>query len=174
MTPKPAARLVWAVDAMAVGPADRVLEIGCGHGVAVSLVCRRLDGGHVTAIDRSPRMIAAAAKRNAAHVAAGRASFQVAALDAADLGEARYDKALAIHVPVFLRGDPARELAVVGRHLADGGRLYVVDQPPRAAAVAPTAERVAGALERHGFAVERVVSEDLGGGTAVCVVARPL
>jgi hypothetical protein len=32
--------------------------------VAVSLVCQRLDGGRITAVDRSPKMIATAQDRN--------------------------------------------------------------------------------------------------------------
>ncbi len=102
----PAQRLVWAVDTMAVHPRDRLLEIGCGHGVAVSLVCGRLDGGHILAIDRSAKMIEAARRRNASHVSDSTATFQVAALHEADLGRASFDTIFAVHVPVFARGSP--------------------------------------------------------------------
>jgi protein-L-isoaspartate O-methyltransferase len=55
MASKPSERFVWAVDTLAPDPADRVLEVGCGHGVAVSLVCERLTRGRITAIDRSQK-----------------------------------------------------------------------------------------------------------------------
>ena len=83
MASKPSERFVWAVDTLALDPADRVLEVGCGHGVAVSLVCERLTSGRITAIDRSKKMIEMAARRNREHVAGGKAVLKTAALEKA-------------------------------------------------------------------------------------------
>jgi cyclopropane fatty-acyl-phospholipid synthase-like methyltransferase len=68
MAGKASERFVWAADTLEVRPADRLLEVGCGHGVAVSLVCERLTTGTITAIDRSPKMIEMATRRNREHV----------------------------------------------------------------------------------------------------------
>lgn len=159
---------MWAVETLAVEPGDRILEIGCGHGVAVSLVCERLDGGHITAIDRSPTMIAMASKRNADHVAAGVASFRTASLHEADLGE-RFDKILAVHVGVFVRGEPARELAVVKALLAPGGTLHLVYESLVAAEAERTVDALAAVLVDNGFIVTEVLVEDLSA-TRVCSV----
>ena len=111
-------RLLAVVEQLQIGPNDRVLEIGCGHGVAATLVCERLEGGHLTAIDRSPKMIDAATKRNAAYVEAGKAEFLVAKLEDMDLGERRFDVIFAVRVRRF-HAEP--ELAE--RWLAPGGRI---------------------------------------------------
>jgi cyclopropane fatty-acyl-phospholipid synthase-like methyltransferase len=46
-------RIRAAVESLEVRPTDRLLEIGPGPGASVGLVAQRLDGGTITAIDRS-------------------------------------------------------------------------------------------------------------------------
>jgi ubiquinone/menaquinone biosynthesis C-methylase UbiE len=124
-------RMRAVVEELQIGPSDRVLEVGCGHGVAATLVCERLEGGHLTAIDRSPKMIEAASRRNAAYVEAGKAEFLVATLEELDLGDRRFDKIFAVRVGLFHR-DPKRARRIVERWLVPGGALLVVfDAPPR-------------------------------------------
>jgi cyclopropane fatty-acyl-phospholipid synthase-like methyltransferase len=123
-------RLRRIVDDLDLQPGDRVLEIGCGHGVAATFVCERLDGGRLTAIDRSPKMIAAAARRNAAYVEAGTAEFLVATLEDAELGDRRFDKIFAVRVGLFHR-EPAHARALAERWLAPGGTLHAVFDPAR-------------------------------------------
>jgi ubiquinone/menaquinone biosynthesis C-methylase UbiE len=122
-------RLRAVVERLDLRPGDRVLEIGCGHGVAATYVCERLTaGGRYTAVDRSPRMIEAAARRNADHVAAGTAEFLVATLEALDLADRRFDKVFAVRVGLFHR-EPERARALVEPYLAAGGSLLVAYDP---------------------------------------------
>jgi ubiquinone/menaquinone biosynthesis C-methylase UbiE len=122
-------RLRAVVEQLGIRPNDRVLEIGCGHGVAATLVCDRLEGGHLTAIDRSPKMIEAATRRNVAHIEAGKAEFLVANFEDLDLGDRRFDKAFAVRVGLFHR-DPDRARAIVERWLAPGGMVFAFFDPP--------------------------------------------
>lgn len=117
------------VDRLGLRPDHRVLEIGCGHGVAATMVCERLDGGRLTAIDRSAKMIAAATRRNAAFVEAGKAEFLVASLEDLDLGDRRFDVVFAVRVGLFER-EPERARALVDPWLAPGGRLHTFFDPP--------------------------------------------
>ncbi len=122
-------RLRSVVEQLDIRPDDRVLEIGCGHGVAATLVCERLEGGHLTAVDRSAKMIQAATRRNARYIEAGRAEFLVATLEDLDLGDRCFDKIFAVRVGLFHR-DPERARGTVERWLAPGGSLFVFfDQP---------------------------------------------
>ena len=116
-------RIQSIVEQLGVRPEDRVLEVGCGHGVAATLVCERLEDGRLTAIDRSPKMIAAAAKRNAAFVEAGKAEFLLADLENLDLGDRRFDLVFAVRVASFDR-EPERAKELVEPWLAPGGRVF--------------------------------------------------
>jgi ubiquinone/menaquinone biosynthesis C-methylase UbiE len=122
-------RLRSVVEHLDILRDDRVLEIGCGHGVAATLVCERLKGGHLTAVDRSEKMIEAAKRRNAAYVETGRAEFLVADLEDLDLGGRRFDKFFAVRVGLFHR-EPDRAHSLVERWLAPRGAVFAFFDPP--------------------------------------------
>lgn len=165
-------RLTAAVELLDVGPDDRVLEIGCGRGVAAALICERLVRGRMLGIDRSATAIAAARERNAAAVAAGRARFTTAALadvEAAPLGT--YDKILACDVNVFWTGPAARELAVVSALLAPGGTLLLAFAPPAGRPLAPLTETLHAHLRRAGFHTS-AATRSLTGTTLLTIEGR--
>jgi SAM-dependent methyltransferase len=173
MANTPSERFVWAVETLAPGPADHVLEIGCGHGVAVSLVCERLTSGRITAIDRSARMIETAARRNRAHIASGRAVLKTAALEDVDLGQARFDKVFAFNVaPFWLQ--PEEAMRRVRQHLTPDGVVHVFWDARHAKSGEDLAERLSERIRLAEFTVEQVLVQDLRPVPAACVIGRPM
>lgn len=116
------------VDRLGVRPDDRILEIGCGQGVAATYICEELETGCYSAIDRSPKMISASSRRNAGHIESGKAEFIIADLEDVDLGDRIFDKVLAVRVGLFHR-EPDRGREIVNRWLAPGGEVFVVFDP---------------------------------------------
>jgi ubiquinone/menaquinone biosynthesis C-methylase UbiE len=125
------ARLQAVADAAGIRPDDRVLEVGCGHGVLATLVVERLSAeGRYTGIDRSAAMVRAASRRNRDAVEHERAEFVLGALEEVDLAPRRFDLVLAVRVALFHR-EPQRARALVEPWLAPGARIHAVyDEPP--------------------------------------------
>ena len=167
-------RVLWAVETLAVEPDDRLLEIGCGPGVAISLIAERLDGGTIAAIDRSPVAVERARWRNAAHVEAGRATIRKAALEELEPSGERYDKIFAVNVNVFWVRDAGPELDLIRSLLAPGGSLFLFyGGAPAEARTTPIADTVMRALTAHGFSATRLMPP-AAGSLLLGFVARPL
>jgi len=115
-------RLRGVVGQLAIRPGDRVLEIGCGQGVAATMVCQLLSTGTLTAIDRSTKMVEAATRRNAVYVATGKAEFLIASLEDMNLGDRRFDLVFAVRVGLFHR-EPDRAHALLRPWLAPDARV---------------------------------------------------
>jgi SAM-dependent methyltransferase len=152
-------RIRWAVETLDPGPDERLLEIGCGPGVAVSVICERLAGGRIVAIDRSATAIGRATRRNAGHVASGKAVLRTLALERlrpADVlqGGERFHKVFAMNVNLFWVRSPTRELDLIGRLLRPGGALFLFYGygEPSAAPTVPAA--LTGHLADAGYRVE--------------------
>jgi SAM-dependent methyltransferase len=144
-------RVRWALEVLDPGPAEHILEIGSGPGVAAGLVCDRLTTGTLLAIDRSAVATRRTAERNAEHLTAGRLRVRTLSLAELDLPAAGLDSAFSINVNLFWTRAPTRELAILRAALRPGGSLHICYESggPRAA------ERVCAPIEatmrEHGF-----------------------
>jgi cyclopropane fatty-acyl-phospholipid synthase-like methyltransferase len=165
-------RIAWAVATLELGGDEQILEIGCGHGVAVSLVCAQLTTGTITAVDRSQTMIDAARKRNQACLDAGKGVLRCTTLEAADFGTARFDKIFAIRVNFFIQ-QPAVQLPILKALLQPTGALYLFYDPPTATQLAPFVAQATAGLTTHGFTIQAVIAQELPSAQGVCLVAVP-
>ncbi len=176
----------WAVDLLDVGRAERVLELGCGPGVALAALADRAVDGLVVGVDRSPVMIEQASRRNRAAVSAGR--LQVVRTPVEDLLPAGpavapaeppfdqpFDAVLAVNNVGFWT-EPEVRLAALRDRMSPGGRIALVSQPRCPGADASTsaaaADELAGLLAAAGYRKDKVETLDLEP-PAICVLATP-
>ncbi|MEU5258876.1 methyltransferase domain-containing protein [Amycolatopsis sp. NPDC021455] len=165
------ARNRWAVELLDVQPADRVLELGCGPGVAVAALAARATRGSVVGVDHSPVVLRQARRRNRAAVRAGRVRLVCSPVEGLALDEEAFDAALAVNT-VGMWPEPAARLRELGRLLRPGGRIALVSQPrmPGVTAVA-AADELTGLLTEAGFGDFRAETLDLDP-PVVCVLAK--
>lgn len=164
----------WAVTLLDVEPTDRVIELGCGPGVALAALSDRASRGLVVGVDYSAVMIRQARRRNAAAVKAGRLHLVHASVEQLPSTEGPFDAALAVNT-VGMWPAPTARLRDIGRLLRPGGRIALVSQPrcpgATAATSAAAADELAELLAETGFGDIRVERLDLDP-PAVCVLAH--
>src|ERR1700722_17226700 len=136
----------WVVSLLDVRPADRVLEIGFGPGVAIAELARA-GAAHVYGVDHSGVMLRQASKRNAAAIRAARATLIRASADQLPPALAGPLHAILAVTPLGFWPAPGQRLAELRRRLAPGGRLAIASQPRCPGATAGTSDRAAREIE---------------------------
>jgi SAM-dependent methyltransferase len=112
----------WMIDALALAPSERVLELAGGPGT-LSMMAARAVGprGHVMYSDFAEPMVAAARDRLTADGARG-VEYRVIDAEAIDIADGSVD-AVACRMGYMLMADPAAALRETARVLAPGGRV---------------------------------------------------
>ena len=114
----PAAREV--VQAAAVQPGERVLDVGCGTGNAALLAAAR--GARVTAVDPAGRLLEVARQRAAAE--GHSVDFRLGEAAALPAPDDAFDVVLSVFAAIFAP-DSQAALTDMARTLAPGGRLLL-------------------------------------------------
>jgi ubiquinone/menaquinone biosynthesis C-methylase UbiE len=108
------------MDFMDVLPTDRVLDIGCGGGMAIRLLARIAVEGFVAGVDYSEDMVQQALKRNVAGVRAGRVEIRHGNVAALPYDDESFDKVIGVETFYFWP-DPVANLREVRRVSKPGG-----------------------------------------------------
>jgi len=106
----------WAMGFLDVQSDDRVLDIGCGGGMAIKLIARKAPQGFVAGVDYSEDMVRQALRRNAAAVRAGRVEIRHGNAAALPYNDDSFDKIITVE-SFYFWPDPVANLREVLRVL---------------------------------------------------------
>jgi SAM-dependent methyltransferase len=112
-----------AVDALDLGPGERVLELGFGPGWSLRTITRAR-GTRVYGVDQSARMIEQATRMNEVAVSSGRMVLVQGPFSPLPWIDEMFDKILLVNVLYFFDTD-GRDIGEVYRVLRSGGRLVI-------------------------------------------------
>jgi ubiquinone/menaquinone biosynthesis C-methylase UbiE len=167
-------RNLWVVSLLDVQATDRVLEIGCGPGLAIAEMSRRATRGTTYGIDHSEVMLQQATKRNASAIRAQRVKLVRATVEQLPAIGEPLDAVFAVNSLGFWP-EPAQRLVELRALLRPNGRIAIATQPRCPGATKETsaqaAQEIENLLHQAGFSQTRVETLDLNP-PVVCVLAN--
>lgn len=129
MEKKISTRLLDIVDALPLRDGLRILEIGCGPGLAAREIAKRLDRIYVLGVDRSKKAVDQAVKSCAAEIRQGKLKFVKALVEDLELSDEKpFDFAFAVRVGALDGRHPeieAEAIEKIVKVLKPKGKLFI-------------------------------------------------
>lgn len=169
-----------AVELLQLEPADRVLELGFGHGRTIQSIVERVPAGHVSGVDFSATMLRLASSVNRDAIAQGRVELQQGDSMSLAYPDQAFDKLLAVHT-IYFWEDPVAHLRECRRVLRPGGPLVLGFRPRERAPIADfpatvytfrSVAEICELLRAAGFATAEVTESRLTKRVMAFVTAR--
>jgi 2-polyprenyl-3-methyl-5-hydroxy-6-metoxy-1,4-benzoquinol methylase len=168
-------RAQWTVDRLALSGGGRVLEIGCGPGVALEACLSILtEGGVAVGVDHSDVMIKLAHRRNSLAVRSKRLKLITGTIDDVPADESPFDRIFSINVIQFI-ADKEAFVANCVKRLAPNGVVATTYQPrikPSREAALAMAATLTELKARAGLTNIRTEVLELKPVPAICVLAQ--
>lgn len=117
-----------AVQRLDVQPQHRVLDIGFGGGISLTLLDQRIDAGQIHGVEVSDTMLARARRRFQKQVALKRLVLTHAGVDALPHADEYFDRVCTVNT-IYFWPDTGRGLREIHRVLRPGGRLSLCYRP---------------------------------------------
>lgn len=163
-------RFLWAVDMMNINQKENILEIGCGAGLLAEQIAEHLNGGCLTAIDKSAPMIEKAIKRNSRILESKKISFENCRLTDFSNKDVFYDKVVAFNVNIFFKIS-IKDVDVLKKVMKPESEVFVFYQAPYEIDL-DAAKPIVDNLILNDFEIIRSEVKKLQPTSAVCVVAK--
>lgn len=117
-----------ALELLAIGPNDRVLEIGFGPGRTITRAAALASTGFVAGIDVSETMVRMATQRNRHLIQEGRVALHAADSRTIPYPNQSFDRVLTVHT-LYFWSEPIAYLQEIYRVMNDGARLVLCFGP---------------------------------------------
>ena len=165
----------WTVDLLKVRSGDRVIEIGCGPGLALETCLLRAKRGQIVGLDHSQTMLDQARARNAKASQEGRLDLRLGSLDDLPATIGSFDKAYSVNVVQFFPDQVAafRKIHSLLKSKSVVATTYMprTKNPSRADAF-NVAEEVKQNMEIAGFTNIRIEELPIEPVPAVCIIGE--
>jgi len=172
----------WGLTHVTVGPADVMLDVGCGGGRTVQKLAALAPDGRVWGVDYSAASVSASRRTNAEAIAASRVQIELASVSALPFADETFDLVTAVETHYYWP-DLDANVGEVLRVLKQGGTFALIAETARDRQPNPlyhavmtllgaahlTAAQHADLLRRAGFTDVRVDTKKRGW---ICATGR--
>ena len=115
----------WGLERVAIGPNDRILDVGCGGGRTIGKLLARAPQGRVDGIDHSTLAVEASRRANRRAIERGQSEIRQGSVSSLPYGSGAFDLVTAVESH-FWWPKPAEDLREVWRVLKAGGQVLLI------------------------------------------------